>query len=139
MPGQRVEATRRQVHGRPARTADRWLLPVGIAEVAARSRSEPGRVGGLRRVHRHAGQLGEGDQFARGRLDPAEQDAELGVHGDLNAVVGLPGGTESGSERITARRGRDRDRVAAGDGHRSQLFQRVPAEQAGGAEQLGHR
>ena len=37
------------------------------------------------------------------------------------------------------RRGRDGDRVAAGDGHRPQLFQGVPAEQAGRAEQLVHR
>src|ERR1017187_4300215 len=97
----------------------------------------PGGVGSLRRVHRQIRQLGEGDQLAPGGLGPAEQDAELGVHGDLDAVIGPFGGT--GSEHITARRGRDRDRVAAGGGHRPQHFQGVPAEQAGRAEQLGHR
>ena len=51
--------------------------------------------------------------------------------------MGLAAGI--GAEHIAPRRGRDRDRVAAGDGHRPQLFQGVPAEQAGGAEQLGHR
>ena len=139
MPDQRAEAARRQVRGGPARTAERFppVLPQGFAAVAARWRREPGGVGRLRRVHRHVGQLGEGDQLAPGRLDPAEQDAELGVHGDLDAVIGPFGGT--GSEHITARRGRDRDRVAAGDGHRPQHFQGEPAEQAGRAEQLGRR
>ena len=139
MPDQRAEAARRQVRGGPARTAERFppVLPQGFAAVAARWRREPGGVGRLRRVHRHVCQLGEGDQLAPGRLDPAEQDAELGVHGDLDAVIGPFGGT--GSEHITTRRGRDRDRVAAGDGHRPQHFQGEPAEQAGRAEQLGRR
>jgi hypothetical protein len=48
--------------------------------------------------------------------------AEPGIHRDLDAVIGPFGGT--GSEHITARR--DRDRVAAGDGHRPQHFQGVP-------------
>ena len=139
MPDQRAEAAQHQVRGGPARTAERFppVLPQGFAAVAARWRREPGGVGRLRRVHRHVGQLGEGDQLAPGHLDPAEQDAELRVHGDLDAVIGPFGGT--GSEHITARHGRDRDRVAAGDGHRPQHFQGEPAEQAGRAEQLGRR
>ena len=139
MPDQRAEAARRQVRGSPARTAERFppVLPRGFAAVAARRRREPGGIGCLRRVHRQVCQLGEGDQLAPGGLDPAEQDAELGVHGDLDAVIGPFGGT--GSEHITARRGRDRDRFAAASGHRPQHFQGVPAEQAGRAEQLGHR
>jgi hypothetical protein len=139
MPDQRAEAARRQVRRGRARTAERFppVLPQGFAAVAARWRREPGGVGRLRRAHRQIRQLGEGDQLAPGGLGPAEQDAELGVHGDLDAVIGPFGGT--GSEHITARRGRDGDRVAADDGHRPQLFQGVPAKQAGRAEQLGHR
>jgi hypothetical protein len=105
--------------------------------VAAQRHREPDGIGCLRRVHRHVGQLSAGDPLAPGRLDPAKQDAELRVHGDLDAVVGPVAGI--GAEDIAPRRGSDGDRVAAGDGHRAQLFQGVPAEQAGRAEQLGHR
>jgi len=103
--------------------------------VAAQRRREPGGIGRLRRVHRHVCQLGEGDQLTPGRLDPAEQDAELGVHRDLDAVIGPFGGT--GAEHITARRGRDRDRVAADDRHRPQLFQGVPPSRQDGQNNSG--
>ena len=139
MLDQRAEAARRHVGGVPARPAE--LLPHGFlqvfAELAARRGGEPGGVGRFRRVHRHGGQLGAGEHFPAGRLGPAEQDAELGVHGDLDAVIGPFGGT--GAEHVAPRRGRDGDRVAAADGHRPQHFQGVPAEQAGRAEQLGRR
>ena len=120
MPDQRAEAARRQVLRRSSAIDPSGALSGapgfrgGGCPVAART--GPGWP--PRRVHRHVRQLGEGDSSAPDVSIAAEQDAQLGVHGDLDAVIGPFGGT--GSEHITARRGRDRDRVAAADGHRPQ-------------------
>ena len=114
-----------------AMTKEAWAFGIDVGSW----RREPGGVGRLRRVHRHVCQLGDGDQLAPGRLDPAEQDAELGVHGDLDAVIGPFGGT--GSEHITARRGRDRDRVAATGGHRPSTSRVYPPSRQDGQSSSG--